>query len=138
MYVYSRFSNCPHLSIFIFLFFNMKNELLLFRFDTHYPDYFPPRSNFKAVVAALQSMGVAVFPYINGRIFDVASDSYIRDDGAKSCSKYPNQVYDGTKLNLYQESYGSGATFNVADPTTTYWQNTIASTFNWTPHCIDM
>ena len=48
----------------------MKNELLLFRFDTHYPDYFPPRSNFKAVVAALQSMGVAVFPYINGRIFE--------------------------------------------------------------------
>ena len=40
-------------------------------------DYFPPRDGFGPVVAQLEQDGVAIFPYINGRIFDINSTSYL-------------------------------------------------------------
>ncbi|KAF4730188.1 hypothetical protein FOZ62_014699, partial [Perkinsus olseni] len=40
-------------------------------FDTHYPHYFPPRPGFGGAVDKLLDMGVRVFPYINGRLFDM-------------------------------------------------------------------
>ena len=102
------------------------DPLARYRFDTHYPDYFPPRAGFKTAVEALQKMGVYVFPYINGRIFDVESLSYIQDKGGQYCSQNADVRYNADDLTLYEESYGSGATFNVGDPTTTYWQSKIA------------
>ena len=53
-------------------------------FDTHYPDYFPPRPDFASAVSQLQARNISVFPYINGRIFDIHSDSYLSDNGGKS------------------------------------------------------
>ena len=47
--------------------------------DTHYPDYLPPRWRFETAVKDLKALGVTTFPYINGRIFDVASDSYVKE-----------------------------------------------------------
>ncbi len=97
-----------------------------YRFDTHYPDYFPPRSDFFDAVNALQAINVSVFPYINGRIFDSASQSYVRDNGAQYCTKKAAERFGAKQLSLYVETYGSGASFNVADPTTDYWQQKIA------------
>ena len=91
-----------------------------YRFDTHYPDYLPPRHGdyFGEVVQKLQGSGVHVSPYINGRIFDVASQSYLRDNGGQYCCQEAVPKYGANELSLYNESYGSHAVFHVADPTT--------------------
>lgn len=103
-----------------------------YKFDTHYPDYFPARVNFKEAVAGLLAMNVTTFPYINGRISDVDSDSFIKDQGAAYCSKetIPRLVdeHEPMPLKPYVESYGSGSTFCVTNPFTTYWQEKIADT----------
>jgi hypothetical protein len=92
-----------------------------YKFDTHYPDYLPPRGgpDFGAVVAALKDDGVRVFPYINGRIFDIASNSYKAENGGQYCTQKPLLAFGAPNLTFYEESYGSGATFHVADPTET-------------------
>lgn len=101
-------------------------------FDTHYPDYFPPRSDFLLTVKELQDRNIHVIPYINGRIFDINSDSYLNDNGDQYCSKLsPTTMIDfkdiKTQLSSYEETYGSNATFCVSSPFTTYWQDKIAS-----------
>ena len=46
-------------------------------FDTHYPEYFPTRSNFKESLNYMQTkLGIWVAPYINGRIFDQGTVSW--------------------------------------------------------------
>lgn len=100
-----------------------------YKFDTHYPDYFPPRTDFLSAVESLKQKNIHVFPYINGRIFDVASDSYLAENGELYCSKKtrPHVITsDVMQLEAYVESYGSDATFCVASPYTEYWQNKIA------------
>jgi len=103
-----------------------------YKFDTHYPDYFPSRPSFKeAVRALLQESGVSTFPYINGRISDVNSDAYLADDGAQYCSKETEvKLINETteELTAYVETYGSDASFCVTDPFSSYWQDKIAST----------
>jgi hypothetical protein len=103
-----------------------------YKFDTHYPDYFPPRSNFYDTVSSiLQEERIYTFPYINGRIFDIHSNSYLHDNGESYCAKKAEEkiIYDDhdSVLNLesYIETYGSDATFCVANPNTKYWQKKI-------------
>lgn len=100
-------------------------------FDTHYPDYFPPRNSFEKSVLELQQRNISIYPYINGRIFDIHSDSYLVNNGAQYCSKLaPEKLITDDVLNnelvTYQETYGSNATFCVSSPFTTYWQDKIA------------
>ena len=99
-------------------------------FDTHYPDYFPPRKGFKEVMQELlQDSHVYTVPYINGRIFDINSDSFLQDDGEQYCTKQladgPRLVTSDAKLETIIETYGSNATFCVANPSTKYWQEKI-------------
>jgi hypothetical protein len=101
-------------------------------FDTHYPDYFPSRTDFKSAVQELRRRGIQSFPYINGRISDVNSVSYAADNGAMYCSKaaparlvQPDSPQD---LTPYVETYGSNATFCVTNPFTPYWQQKLADT----------
>ena len=116
---------------------------LRYKFDTHYPDYFPPREgptlNFKQAVQQLRDeSGVYTVPYINGRIFDIASDSYLQVNGDQYCAKeaptriiYPPEEQDKSGVRglvSYRESYGSNATFCVANPSTQYWQDKVADT----------
>lgn len=101
-------------------------------FDTHYPDYFPSRTNFAQAVRELSDNNIATFPYINGRISDVNSDAYINDDGLKYCTKAaPIMLVDDStadNLEAYEETYGSNATFCVTNPFTPYWQGKLADT----------
>lgn len=101
-------------------------------FDTHYPDYFPARTDFKSAVKELANANIYTFPYINGRISDVNSDSYKADDGHQYCSKKTAVKLvdedDPTPLVAYSEDYGSGTTFCVTNPFTPYWQTKIADT----------
>lgn len=114
-----------------------------YRFDTHYPDYFPARGGFADAVAKVQAMGAKVVPYINGRLFDVRSDSWRRDGGAEVAALKPAadaQLLPGGPsnasawaLNYTIETYGSeavdpaDASFAPACPYTEYWQAKYAN-----------
>lgn len=95
---------------------------------------------FEETVRALQKADVRVFPYINGRIFDVATKSWKANDGIAEASA-AKQVAEpfvllsrddpaakNLDLELYSESYGSQAEFAVMDPFSQYWQDVIAGT----------
>jgi len=84
-------------------------------YDTHYPEYFPPRPDFKGFVAETQKLGGYVTPYINGRLWDPSTDSYKNKHGYEaSCRKA-----DGT---LYSEIYGSKVINTVTCPASPIWQ----------------
>eukprot|EP00927_Polykrikos_kofoidii_P017927 TRINITY_DN18226_c0_g1_i1.p1 TRINITY_DN18226_c0_g1~~TRINITY_DN18226_c0_g1_i1.p1 ORF type:complete len:794 (+),score=114.91 TRINITY_DN18226_c0_g1_i1:108-2489(+) len=97
-------------------------------FDTHYPEYFPVRNGFEDSLQAMQRMNIRVAPYINGRIFDVATASWTRDTAEQWASKTAEATLNATNLSTYKEQYGSKAEFNVMCPHTAYWQDTIANT----------
>lgn len=75
-------------------------------------------------------MGVKVAPYINGRIFDKATDSWKANDNfaLKQAAKNNNGFLNITadQLTTYDESYGSLAQQAVMCPFTAYWQDQIA------------
>lgn len=113
-----------------------------YKFDTHYPDYFPPRGEntgkqfFDVVKTLVAENNVHTFPYINGRIFDINSESFqeLSSNGSSVCSMNMDQlVFDPTVSNStndnhlepYLEDYGNNCTFCVADPATPYWQRKI-------------
>lgn len=101
-----------------------------------YPDYDPPRrgAEFGEVVAALQREKVYTFPYINGRIFDNNSASFKTEDGVSRVVKQALAPRFGAVGPLLEckESYGSEELdgdlvyFDVADPSTSYWQDKYA------------
>jgi len=96
-------------------------------FDTHYPEYFPARVGFNDALSHLQSLGVRVAPYINGRIFDKGTETWTRDNAIAFASKQAAPTLNSTHLSLFDESYGSEAKFAVMCPHTQYWQETIAA-----------
>ena len=111
-----------------------------YKFDTEYPDYFPARrgDGFREAVDALHAQGVYTFPYINGRIFDNNSRSFVNDHGEQYIVKQytpPSAATygDTSQLTECKEAYGSKELdgqlvyFDVADPTTEYWQDKYAS-----------
>jgi hypothetical protein len=67
-----------------------------YKFDTHYPDYFPPRPGFQVALSGLRELGIPVVPYTNARLFDVNSTSFLTEPGASirryvwSCVLQPN------------------------------------------------
>lgn len=101
-------------------------------FDTFYPEYFPPRFGFEEVSKQLQEFGMRILPYINGRIFDIGTQSWTANDliAQKSASKQSESVINPTAQNLsyWHESYGSLADFVIQCPYSEYWQDTIADT----------
>ena len=97
-------------------------------FDNDYPHYFPAKEGFADGVRRLQSSGVYVMPYINGRLWDT------RDKGAKD--------FEFSRLALpaaskdengepYVETYGSketdGSRVRLAAmcPATELWQQRV-------------
>ena len=99
-------------------------------FDTHYPDYFPVRKGFSSALSAMQANGVRVVPYINGRIFDIEIKKWNEDQATRFMAKQlgsPKMNITSSDLSNYEESYGSGAVFNVACPHTQYWQETLSN-----------
>jgi hypothetical protein len=87
-------------------------------FDTKYPDYFPAREGFAKAVRSVQDLGIRVMPYINGRLWDPATDSWNDENAEASCAKNEN-------LEPYTEVYGSGVKLAVMCPTTALWQRKI-------------
>lgn len=88
-------------------------------YDTMYPEYFPPKPGFKEMVAEVQKAGAHVTPYINGRLWDPANDSYKTRHGYEaSCRKA-----DGS---LYTEIYPTSNVPNtVTCPASEIWQQIL-------------
>ena len=87
-------------------------------YDVDYPEYFPAKKEFVPMMKEVQQRGSHVIPYINGRLWDPASESYQTNGGAESsCRKK-----DGS---LYIEVYGSMVPNSVTCPSSPIWQQTI-------------
>ena len=100
-------------------------------FDNDYPHYFPTHPGFADGVRELQSAGVCVMPYINGRLWDT------RDKGAEDFefTKVARPaVSKNEKGEPYTEVYGSKETdgspvrLGVMCPSTALWQDKVRGT----------
>lgn len=83
-----------------------------------YPEYFPEKSGFREMIAETQKLGGFVTPYINGRLWDPATESYLTMNGAEASCRKP----DGT---LYTEVYSSKVLNTVTCPASDIWQNIL-------------
>jgi len=97
-------------------------------FDTDYPEYFPAKPGFPEAVRNLSEIGVKVFPYINGRLYDYNADSWDVDHAEKYNTKGSAPRLLPNSLQNTVEAYGSQQNFAVMCPTTKFWQNKIANT----------
>lgn len=97
-------------------------------FDNDYPHYFPTKPGFAVGVRELQAGGVAVMPYINGRLWDT------RDRGSEDAeftSLARPAVSKDEKGESYVETYGSKegdgspVRLGVMCPTTALWQERV-------------
>ena len=99
-------------------------------YDTHYPDYLPAKPEFAAMVRKAQGLGARVTPYINGRLWDPAADSYKRDRGYDASCRKP----DGS---LYTEIYPTSKVLNtVTCPATDIWHRKITGLIDSLQHGI--
>ena len=77
------------------------------------------------------------FPYINARIFDQKSSTYLHEHGAAVVARQPVRLgFNATGGPACTEFYGSyendgaKAVFAVADPSTDYWQVSQTSLYS--------
>lgn len=87
-------------------------------FDTYYPEYFPTVEGFKDEVRKAQAKDGHVMPYINGRLWDPATESWQQEE----VWRYAVQRLDGRGIT---EIYGSGALNNVMCPAADFWQDRV-------------
>ncbi len=87
-------------------------------FDTNYPDYFPVQPGFAEMIRESQKLGGFVTPYINGRLWDPATESYEVLNGKEASCRKP----DGT---LYTEVYGSKVLNTVTCPASEIWRDVL-------------
>ena len=85
-------------------------------FDTKYPEFFPPKDGFAAMVQETQKLGGYVTPYINGRLWDPDTEIYHTMNGKDALCRKPNGTF-------FTEIYNSKVVNNVACPASEIWQN---------------
>jgi len=82
--------------------------------DVKYPEYFPPKLGFEDMVKEAQKLGGYVTPYMNGRLWDPATETYKTRNGRDASCRKP----DGT---LYTEVYSSKVLNTVTCPSSPIW-----------------
>lgn len=88
-------------------------------YDSHYPDYFPANEKFAPIIRQVRERNCQVMPYINGRLWDPAADSYAARNGKDASCRRP----DG---NLYTEIYPTSIVPNtVTCPSSPIWHDVI-------------
>jgi hypothetical protein len=99
-------------------------------FDNDYPHYFPAKEGFTPGVAELQTNGVFVMPYINGRLWDSHDRGAEDFEFTKVARRAVTKKEDGSP---YLEKYGSKETngqpvwLGVMCPGTALWRNTVSN-----------
>ena len=97
-------------------------------FNNDFPHYFPAEEGFEEGVKKLQSEGIRVMPYINGRLWDILDKK--GEDWRFSRDALPSAVKDD-KGRLMTESYashepdGSLCRLAVMCPSTPRWRETL-------------
>jgi hypothetical protein len=97
-------------------------------FDNDYPHYFPTPPGFAEAVAKVQSQGIQVMPYINGRLWDTR-DKGLEDFEFTKVAR--PAVSKNEKGEPYTETYGSKETdgspvrLGVMCPSTELWQKKV-------------
>lgn len=89
------------------------------QFDTLTPDFFPARPGFAEAVADMQGRGVAVFPYINGLLWDPKSNEVKKRGGG---DQWASKTVEGKKY-LYPEA-SNWWSYHMC-PYTEFWRETI-------------
>lgn len=88
-------------------------------YDSHYPDYFPADERFAPIIKQVRERNCQVMPYINGRLWDPATESYATRNGKDASCRRP----DG---NLYTEIYPTSIVPNtVTCPASPIWHDMI-------------
>jgi hypothetical protein len=96
-------------------------------FDTNYPQYLPAKAGFQQTVQYLQSKGIHVVPYINGRLFDINTQSWKTDNAGLYATTMSSPRAQPQEFPYYLEEYGSLQLFAVMCPFTSYWQRKIST-----------
>ncbi len=104
-------------------FFDVPTSLHWYRwhqipYDTLYPEYFPPLPGFAEGIREVQDAGTYVMPYINGRLCDPNSKTWI-EGGDKWAARQENGE-------PYTEVYGSKVPLNAMCPYTAQWQDKVS------------
>ncbi|OHB79208.1 MAG: hypothetical protein A2W31_00165 [Planctomycetes bacterium RBG_16_64_10] len=86
-------------------------------FDWEYPNYFPPKPGFAEGVLELKQRGIVVMPYINARLWDIATANFA--EAKAHCVKDDQQE-------VTIERYGKSADLAPMCPTQPFWQNKVA------------
>ena len=85
------------------------------KFDAYYPVYFPVKAGFTEAVERLQSEGITVAPYVNGRIYDIDLPKWRDDDAQRFAAKStPPQL--GFNLSLYCQNSTSDSSKHSSSP----------------------
>jgi len=87
-------------------------------FDTHYPDFWPPRDQIFNYVKRLHALNAKVMPYTNMHLMDEQSVLWNKDEAWK----YVVQPADGKEI-VEVWSSGTGVKLRPMCPATQYWQN---------------
>lgn len=97
-------------------------------YDNDYPHYFPAREGFAEGIRALQSRGVYVMPYINGRLWDTR-DRGMEDYQFTAVARPAATKTESGGLNIEtyasREADGSPVELAVMCPATTVWRETL-------------
>jgi hypothetical protein len=99
-------------------------------FDNDYPHYFPTREGFIAGVRQLQDAGVAVMPYINGRLWDTHDQGTNDWQFTARAKPAATKKQDGEPfIEMYgsKEANGQPVRLAVMCPTTQLWQRQLDS-----------
>jgi len=103
-------------------------------FDDSYPEYFPAKPGILEWSKRLRAAGIRTVPYINGRIWDVACESYESEGAGQYAVVNPLLQGDGPQR-AYSTRNGDGQPFRehwtkcdfaVMCPGTEFWQDKIA------------
>lgn len=86
--------------------------------DVGYPEYFPPKGGSFEAFKTVQEAGMAVMPYINGRLWDPATESWKVQNASAAATR------DGNG-NVRTEVYYTKIPLAVMCPSTELWQNTV-------------
>lgn len=99
-------------------------------YDNDYPHYFPAREGFAEGIRELQSHGVYVMPYINGRLWDTR-DRGMEDYQFTAVARPAATKKETGELNIEtyasREADGSPVELAVMCPATAVWRDTVTA-----------
>jgi len=99
-------------------------------YDNNYPHFFPAKEGFLEGIRELQSEGIAVMPYINGRLWDTldkGSEDYLFSREALPAVTKDEKGEPYIEIYNSKKADGSPVRFAIMCPATRVWQEKIYS-----------